>query len=465
MHTPVRPGPRPPGAGPAVPDGARDVVVVGGGIVGLAVAWRAARAGLSVTVLDPAPGDGATHAAAGMLAPVTEADFGEDAALRLHLAAATAWPGFAADLRAATGADVGLRTAGTLTLAYDADDLALLRRVLALHAEHGLASRELTVADARRREPYLGPRVAGAAWAPDDHAVDPRAVHAALLGGLRGLVGGGTGAGTGPGTLAGSGTGSAVGAVVVRASATRLALGRAGRVVGVHDDAGRLHAAGAVVVAAGWESGALLADVPGVVVPTRPVKGQTLRLDAGPDLALEHVVRGVVQGRPVYVVPRDPVPDGQGRGVAGHREVVVGATTEENPDDRRATAGGVFALLRDARALLPGIDEAALVDVTPRARPATPDNLPLVGPTAVPGLHLATGHGRNGILLAPLTADAVMAGLTGAALPPTVAAALAPTRTDRFAEPGVAPHGGPDLGSDPGFGTVRSAAFSLTTPR
>ncbi|QJW37511.1 glycine oxidase ThiO [Cellulosimicrobium protaetiae] len=427
MHTPVRPGPRTSGAGAPVPDGARDVVVVGGGIVGLAVAWRAARAGLTVTVLDPAPGDGATHAAAGMLAPVTEADFGEDAALRLHLAAAATWPGFAADLHAATGADVGLRTAGTLTLAYDADDLALLRRVLALHAAHGLASHELTVADARRREPYLGPRVAGAAWAPADHAVDPRAAHAALLGALDAVPG------AKPGTLAGADGGSVVHAAVVRASATRLALDPAGRVVGVHDDAGRLHRAGAVVVAAGWESGALLADVPGAVVPTRPVKGQTLRLDAGPDLALEHVVRGVVQGRPVYVVPRDPVPEGQGHGCAGHREVVVGATSEENPDDRRATAGGVFALLRDARALLPGIDEAALVDVTPRARPATPDNLPLVGPTDVPGLHLATGHGRNGILLAPLTAAAVVAGLTGAALPTDAATALAPTRPDRFA--------------------------------
>jgi glycine oxidase len=437
-----------------VPDGARDVVVVGGGIVGLAVAWRAARAGLTVTVLDPSPGDGATHAAAGMLAPVTEADFGEGDALRLHLAAAAAWPGFAGDLRAATGADVGLRTAGTLTLAYDADDLALLRRVLALHAAHGLTSRELTVADARRREPYLGPRVAGAAWAPADHAVDPRATHAALLGAL--------GGGDGPGTARGAGTGTAAHTVVLRASATRLALDPAGRVVGVHDDADRLHGAGAVVVAAGWESGALLTGVPGVVVPTRPVKGQTLRLDAGPDLALEHVVRGVVQGRPVYVVPRAPVPDGPR---AGHREVVVGATTEENPDDRRATAGGVFALLRDARALLPGIDEAALVDVTPRARPATPDNLPLVGPTGVPGLHLATGHGRNGILLAPLTADAVVAGLTGAALPAEAATTLSPTRTDRFAEPGVAPHGEPDLGSDPGVGTGRAAALPVTTPR
>ncbi|WP_139315934.1 glycine oxidase ThiO [Cellulosimicrobium sp. CUA-896] len=426
------------------PAGSRDVVVVGGGIVGLAVAWRATLAGLTVTVLDPRPGDGATRAAAGMLAPVTEADFGEDAALRLHLAGAARWPGFVAELGDATGADVGLRTAGTLTLAYDADDLALLRRVLALHAAHGLASHELTTTDARRREPLLGPRLAGAAWAPADHAVDPRATHAALRCAVE----------------------RAPGCAVVPRAATALDRDGAGRVVGVHDDAGDVHQAGAVVLAAGWETGALLADVPQVRVPTRPVKGQTLRLDAGPDLALEHVVRGLVQGRPVYVVPRDPVPDGPR---AGHREIVVGATTEENPDDRRATAGGVFALLRDARALVPGLDEAALVDVTPRARPASPDNLPLIGATGVPGLHVAAGHGRNGVLLAPLTADAVVAGLTGEHLDDDVAAALAAARPDRFtashptAEPRVAPPSAPAGAAEP-RSADRSAAGSVDDP-
>ncbi|MCB7136697.1 glycine oxidase ThiO [Cellulosimicrobium marinum] len=418
----------------------RDVVMVGGGIVGLAVAWRAARSGASVTVLDPSPGGGATHAAAGMLAPVTEADFGEDEALRLHLAGARAWPGFAADLEAATGRDVGLRTAGTLTVAYDTDDLALLRRVLALHAAHGLDSAELTLADARRREPHLGQRVAGAAWAPHDHAVDPRATHAALLAALA----------------------AEAGVAVVHRAATGVVRDAAGRVTGVPDDAGHVHRAGAVVVAAAWETGGLLAGVPEVRVPTRPVKGQTLRLDAGPDLALEHVVRGVVQGRPVYVVPRSPVPAGSGSGSAGHREVVLGATTEENPDDRRATAGGVFALLRDARALLPGIDEAALVEVTPRARPATPDNLPVIGPTAVPGLHVAAGHGRNGILLAPLTADAVVAGLTGSpstARSEDLAHALAVADPARFgAEPRVVRHVDRPVPNNPGFATATDPA-------
>ncbi|MFE5342085.1 glycine oxidase ThiO [Isoptericola sp. NPDC056578] len=389
-----------------------DVVVVGGGIVGLAVAWRAADAGLAVTVLDPAPGDGATRAAAGMLAAVSEADFGERDLARLNLASAARWPAFAADLAAATGRDVPLLRAGSLAVAYDADDLALLRRVLALHREWGLASAEVSVADARRREPYLGPRLAGAARVEGDLAVDPRGTHAALLEALTRAPGG----------------------TVVRRAAVRLERDAAGRVVAAHDAAGVRHAAGAVVLAAGAVPPAGLLDgAPEVRMPVRPVKGVTLRLDAGPGLALEHVVRGTVQGRPVYLVPRGP---GTGAGPGsgpGHREIVVGATSEERPDDRRAEAGGVFALLRDARALVPGIDEAALVDVTPRARPATPDNLPLVGATAVPGLLAAVGHGRNGVLLAPLTADAVLAALTGTPPPDDALDTLTAADPRRFA--------------------------------
>ncbi len=377
-----------------------DVVVVGAGIVGAAVAWRAARAGLEVTVLDPAPGDGATRAAAGMLAPVSETWFGEEAAVRLGLAGQAAWPGFAEELAAETGTDPGLRSTGTLVVAYDADDAAHLRRWLALHARWSLGSVELGPAEARRREPLLGARSSGAAWVPDDHVADPRATHAALMSALR----------------------ARREACVVRRAAARLALDVRGAVAGVVDDAGRTHRAGAVVLASGWRAAELVSGLP-VAVPVRPVRGQTLRLDAGPEGAPAHVVRGIVQGRPVYVVPRAP---GTGRGPGAtpeHREVVVGATSEEGPDDRRAAAGGVFALLRDARALLPALDEAALVEATPRARPGTPDNLPLVGPTDVPGLHLAAGHYRNGVLLAPLTAEAVVAGLEGDDPPPALAAA------------------------------------------
>ncbi|MFC8733784.1 FAD-dependent oxidoreductase [Luteimicrobium sp. NPDC057192] len=381
-----------------------DVLVVGGGVVGLTCAWYAARTGAHVTVLDPAPGDGATHAAAGMLAPVGEAEPDDVAATALHLAGAARWPGFARELADASGAEPGFEAAGTLLVGYDAGDRDDLRRVLGTHETAGLRSASLTVADARRLEPALGP-VAAAALAPDDHRADPRATHRALTVAL-----------------------ATAGARRVRAAATRLVLDGS-RVVGAVDDAGHLHRAGLTVLAAGMGSVALTTlheapDAPHVPVPVRGVVGQTVRLEAGPDLGLTRTVRGRVQGRPVYVVPRAPRPDGT-------REVVVGATTEETADVRRPRTGGTFALLRDARALVPALDETTLVDVTQRARPTTPDGRPLVGPSGVPGLWLATGHGRNGVLLAPITGAALAAELTGRS--PADAVALAAAAPARFA--------------------------------
>ncbi|GMA22639.1 glycine oxidase ThiO [Luteimicrobium album] len=383
-----------------------DVLVVGGGVVGLTCAWYAARSGAHVTVLDRSPGDGATHAAAGMLAPVGEAEPDDGAATALHLAGAALWPGFAAELRASSGRDPGFEPAGSLLLAYDAGDRTDLLRRLDQHAAAGLRSVALTVADARREEPALGP-VAGAALAPDDHRADPRATHRALLDAVR-----------------------AAGVRRVPASAVRLV--REGpRVVGAVDDTGHVHLAGLTVLAAGTPSRTLAADAGAPAVPVRDVVGQTLRLAAGPDLPLTRTLRGQVQGRPVYMVPRAPGPDGT-------REVVVGATSEETTDARRPRAGGTFALLRDARALVPGLDETTLVDVTQRARPTTPDGRPLVGPSGLPGLWLATGHGRGGVLLAPLTGVA-LADALGAVTPGlpsgVLGRALAATNPDRLTAP------------------------------
>ncbi|MBE1875763.1 FAD-dependent oxidoreductase [Myceligenerans pegani] len=385
------------------------VVVVGAGIIGLTAAWRALAAGAAVTVLDPAPGDGATHAAAGMLGPAMEAEFGEERLARIGAESARLWPRFAAELERAAGlapGALGLDTAGTLAVAYDADDVALLRRRLALHRELGLESEEITPAEARDREPSLGPRVSAAAWVPGDHQVDPRVVQSALLDVVRAHP---------------------RGRLVERAVTTLI--WEDGAVVGVRDDAGTAWVAGAptevadgpvavgsadgaggdgpdeagrggrrrggiVVLAAGHASAALY---PGA--PTRAVPGTTLRLDAEVSLGPSVVVRGTVQGRPVYVVPRRPRADGR-------REIVVGATSDERAATTRTRAGDVFALLRDARALLPALDEADLVETTTRSRPGSPDNAPLLG-EAAPGLLLATGHHRGGILLAPLTAAVV----------------------------------------------------------
>lgn len=375
-----------------------DVLVVGLGIIGAVAAWRALRAGLTVTCLDPAPGSGATYAAAGMLAPVTEASFGEDALTRLCVASAARWSGFAADLEDATGLATGWQACGTLAVAYDQADAAQGRRLAELHRALGLASEELTVSEARIQEPFLGGRLSGAYRVAGDHQVDPRATHAALLAAL-------------------AAPGSRGSATVVRERAARLLRSPSGAVVGAVDEAGGTHHAGLVVLAAGAASGTLLDDVPEVPLPTRPVMGETIRLDArGTGFGLRHVVRGTVQMRPVYVVPR---PGG---------EVVVGATSEERHDDRVPTAGGVHALLRDARALVPGIDELAFREVTARARPGTPDNLPIIGSTAVPGLAVATGHYRNGVLLTPLTADLLDDLFTGSATPPP--ASVDPRRFD-----------------------------------
>jgi glycine oxidase len=349
-----------------------------------------------------------------MLAPVGEAEPGDSAADALHLAGAALWPSFASALHAASGIDPGFEAVGTLLVAYDAGDRDDLRRRLAAHADAGLRSHALTVAEARRTEPALGPALCGAALAPDDHRADPRATHRALEVAL-----------------------AEAGVRRVRASVARLAFDGTGleraRVVGVVDADGHLHRADLTVLAAGVGSAALVAGdstasgatAPGLRVPVRGVVGQTIRLEAGPELELTRTVRGWVQGRPVYVVPRAPRPDGT-------REVVVGATSEETADARRPRTGGTFALLRDARALLPGLDETVLVDVTQRARPTTPDGLPLVGASGVRGLWLATGHGRNGVLLAPLTGDALAADLGARASSPVLGpdAADAPAAAD-----------------------------------
>lgn len=371
-----------------------DVVVVGGGVIGLSIAWRAAQAGLSTTVLDPTPRHGASWAAAGMLAPVTEVVYGEQALLRLNLAGARRWPSFAAELTEATGHDLGFHTSGTLLIALDADDNAALADVYAYQLELGLRAQRLRSREARGHEPLLTPAVRGGVLAEGDHRVDPRAVTGALTAAAR-----------------------AAGArfVAQRAIALR---GTPERVTGVDTEDGDRLPAGRVVLAAGCRSGELAGLPAACVPPVRPVKGQivTLREPSGRRV-MPRTVRGIVRGRTVYLVPRD---DGR---------VVVGATVEERGFDTRVTAGGVSRLLRDGAALIPDIDELDLAETRAGLRPGSPDNLPVIGATIRPGLLAATGHYRNGMLLAPVTADAIGELLTTGSAPDWVRAA----RPDRFA--------------------------------
>ncbi|WP_176737753.1 glycine oxidase ThiO [Micromonospora inyonensis] len=351
---------------------APDVVVVGGGVVGWAVAWRCAARGLSVTVRDPAPGSGASTVAAGMLAPVAEAYFGETALTGLLVASAARWPAFAAELTTASGVDLGYRTEGTLVVGLTGDDLAEAGRLWAYQRELGLPITPLRPSALRDREPALAPRVRGGAFAPGDHQVDPRRLLVAL----------------------------------------RTAAERAGAVL-VAAPVGRVDelAASAVVVAAGCGTAALTG------LPVRPVKGQILRLRApgGGPPGFRHVVRGYADGEPVYVVPRA---DG---------EVVVGATVEERTDPA-VTAGAVLRLLRAAVDLLPELAEYDLVETAVGFRPGTPDNAPVIGALPDrPGVLVAAGHHRHGIVLTPVTADLV-ADLVATGTPDAMLAPFTPGR-------------------------------------
>ncbi|MGW1535609.1 glycine oxidase ThiO [Streptomyces aureus] len=360
-----------------------DVLVVGGGIIGLVTAWRAAQRGLATALVDPEPGGGAAQVAAGMLAAVTELHFGEETLLGLNLASARRYPDFAAELTEATGQDLGYRRSGTLAVALDADDRAHLRELHALQVRSGLESQWLSGRECRRLEPMLAPGVRGGLRVDGDHQIDPRRLAAALVTACE-----------------------RAGVVMHRTWAKRLAVARE-RATGVVTTEGTELGTDRVVLAGGSLSGRLEGVPEEAVPPVRPVKGQVLRLTVPRRYApfLNRTVRAVVRGSHVYLVPRE------------NGELVVGATTEELGFDTTVTAGGVYELLRDAHELVPGITELPLTETRAGLRPGSPDNAPLLGPSALDGLLLATGHHRNGVLLTPVTGDVMAHVLATGELP------------------------------------------------
>jgi len=367
-----------------------DVVIVGGGAIGLASAWRLAQRGAAVTVVDPDPGGGASGVAAGMLAPVTEARMGEEALLRLNLASWSRWPSFAADVEGAAGAAVGYRADGTLVVALDADDRVALDELAVRHRAMGLDVTPLRGRDVRRLEPGLAPGVRAGFLAAGERSVDPPA----LVEALRQAA---TSAGVG----------------FVAAEVEQIATGpERTRVTGVvlaEATAPRRIDAATVVLAAGCCSAGVAGLTEAAAPPVRPVKGEILTLRQPPGSPLvTRTLRGLVRGFTVYLVPRA---DGR---------LIVGATVQERGWDTRVTAGGAYELLRDALVLVPGLDDAELVTARAGLRPGTPDDLPLIGRSPLDGLVVATGHYRNGILLTPITAEAVAAAVAGEPLPPEV---------------------------------------------
>jgi glycine oxidase len=339
-----------------------------------------------------------------MLAPVTEAAFGEEELLELNLRSARRYPDFISELEAETGVETSYRPSGTLAVAVDRDQVEVLQRLYRFQRSLGLEVEWLRGSECRIREPGLAPRVAGGVRTSVDHQVRPRALAEALRQALE----------RAGGELR---LGAAVDSIVATDNVT----------TGVRLDTGDEIPARNVVVAAGWRSSAIDGLPERARVPVRPVKGQIVRLTGDPRTPL---ARRVVRTPEVYVVPRE---DG---------EVVVGATVEERGADTTVTAGGVFELLRAAYEVLPGVTELALVEAAAGLRPASPDNKPIIGRGALDGLVWATAHWRNGILLAPETAHAIAELLVGGE--PEAIAAFSPSRF------GAARSGSPVAGAVPG---------------
>jgi glycine oxidase len=347
------------------------VAIIGAGVVGLGIAWRLAARGATVAVFDRGKaGAGASHAAAGMLAACCEAEPGEEALVALGRDSQARWPGFADELLRASGVDVELRREGTLVLALTADDQGeIFHRLEFQRQKLDLPLEWLSAADTRKREPHLNGKIAGALFSPQDHQVDNRKLVVALR-------------------IAAE----SAGAKIHEHRPVKEISVQGGRVTGIVFEDGAAERADIVVLAAGAWSRGIGGLPPDRRPPVRPVKGQmlALRMDADAPL-LDHVL----WAPGAYLVPRR---DGR---------LIVGGTVEEKGFDDTITAGGVMALLDAAWRAVPAVEELPIEEIWVGHRPGSRDDAPILGPGPLEGLFYATGHHRNGILLAPVTADAM----------------------------------------------------------
>jgi glycine oxidase len=358
-------------------------IIVGAGVMGLGVAWRLAQSGCPVTVYDRGKaGRGASWAAAGMLAAAVETEPGEEKLLALTLKSQRLWPDFARELLAASGISVGYRDEGTMDVALTRDDAEHLHHKYDFQKGLGLELEWLSGADARRREPHLRPGISAAVFSPRDHQVENRLVVRALAEAAR-----------------------RSGAVLHERCAVREIDIAAGRACGVVTDRG-YDRADFVVLAAGAWSREIGGIPPSHLPPVRPIKGQMLALRMDPEMPLLRHVMWLPRGG--YLVPRL---DGR---------LVVGGTVEERGFDDKITAGGLLALIEGAWRAVPAIEELPVAETWVGFRPGSRDDAPILGPSGVDRLVMATGHHRNGILLAPITADLISTYLSKGRLPESV---------------------------------------------
>lgn len=361
-------------------DTSSSVVIAGAGIIGLATAWRLLHQGFDVTVLDDQPVSGATFAAAGMLAPVAEVVWDQPTLYPLMVESGKLYREFAQAIAEESGQDVGYIENSTFVCAGDAADRQTLSELVELQHDMGMEINRITATEARRAEPALGPGCVCAVDIPGDHQVNPRLLADALL------------------TILGDRVIRTRAEEVIYASGTSDHADPR-QAIGLRGADGNDYFADEVILAAGLNTADIAGLPENLNLPLRPVYGDVLRLRVPERLQplVARTIRGVVQGRPVYIVPRA---DGT---------VVLGATSRED-DLTGVSAEGVHQLLRDAYRLVPGILDCEIYEMTARARPGSPDDVPMIGRVA-PGLTVSTGYFRHGILLtaigSKLTADVV----------------------------------------------------------
>lgn len=345
-------------------------IIVGGGINGLSIGWRLAQSGYAVTVMESGEaGHGATWASAGLLAPhIVVSSPMEEQRSRLVLASHKMWADFARELEEASGMSIGYRTEGSLVTACDEAGLDHLHEHIALQKQWGIDLQLLSGDEARKLEPQISTDVIAAVFSPIDHQVDNRLVAQALKMAL--LRAGGDLREHTPVTE-----------IVIEDNMIR----------GVRADHELLSADCVILAAGAWSQ--TISGLPAVALPpVRPVKGQILAVQMPPDAPL---VRHLIWGHDVYMIPRL---DGR---------LIIGATVEEQGFDTRLTAGGVLGLLQSGCATIPAVRDLPIHEMWVGLRPGSADDAPILGPTPIQGLIVATGHFAHGIVLAPITAQAI----------------------------------------------------------
>ena len=365
-----------------------NIAVIGGGIIGLGVAWQLARRGRPVTVFDrEKAGRGASWVAAGMLAPVSEFGFENEDFLEFGRRSMEMFPRFLEELEADSGRAVALDTRGTMVVGFHRDDSERIRRIYNFRENRGLPVQWMTGSEARELEPLLSPKAASAMWIPEDYQIDNRALVDALKVAL-----------------------VEAGGELVEGTAVTEIRSEARRCTGVITDNGE-HPAGVTVLAAGCWSGGIAGLSEDLAPKVRPVKGQivTLRMDETYGFAR------VIRAPDAYILPK-----GDGR-------LLIGATEEEMGFDTTPTAGPVMRLIERAWEAVPSLYDLPIEEIAVGLRPGTRDHEPLIGESGMDGLLYATGHYRHGILLAPVTAyalcDMILDGKT-----PEYAAPFSPSR-------------------------------------